>query len=177
MMSDDGLIALLTALVCRRCCCRWSFFALLLARAATNARACCTILVCARRGTSASCARLVSDAVLDNFVVAFFVVTPALPVEFLVASPRCNGEALFVLIHRWSFSNSVVLFFSTILGVRSTCLFVALAFARLYGAYCRACSTLHKTNDTSMIAIRDARNGSRRVTPSRTNRRTRTEQI
>jgi hypothetical protein len=37
----------------------------------------------------------VSDAVLDSFTAGFFGAMPAFPVEFRVASPRCNGEALF----------------------------------------------------------------------------------
>lgn len=90
-MSDNGLSGMAVALFC--CCgCWWRWWSFLVTIGRTIARV-CGILDCAL--ISASCPRRVSEAVLDNLTVGFFGAMPAFPVEFRVASPRCNGEALF----------------------------------------------------------------------------------
>lgn len=92
-MSENGLSGMAVALFC--CCgCWWRWWSFLVTIGRTIARV-CGILDCAL--ISASCPRRVSEAVLDNLTVGFFGAMPAFPVEFRVASPRCNSEALFSL--------------------------------------------------------------------------------
>jgi len=108
-MSENGLSCTVIALFC--CCgCWWRWWSFLVTIGRMIARV-CGILDCAL--ISASCPRRVSEAVLDNLTVGFFDVIPAFPVEFRVASPRCNREALFfVMFHYDSF---VIIFPSTVL--------------------------------------------------------------
>lgn len=109
MMSDSGLSGMLGAALfcCGCCCCCWwrCWWSLLATIGRTSARV-CGILDWAL--ISASCPRRVSEAVLDNLTTGFFGAIPAFPVEFRVASPRCNSEVLFigifVMIHlSWHF--------------------------------------------------------------------------
>jgi len=107
MMSDSGLSGMLVAALFCCCCCWWRCWWSLLGTIGRTSARVCGILACAL--ISASCPRRVSEAVLDNLTAGFFGVIPAFPVEFRVASPRCNSEALlrFIMIHSsWYFSPS-----------------------------------------------------------------------
>lgn len=116
-MSDNGLSGTVVALFC--CCdCWWRWWSFLVTIGRTIARV-CGILDCAL--ISVSCPRRVSEAVLDNLTVGFFGVMPAFPVEFRVASPRCNSKALFSLTFHYD-SFVIIILPSTVQCFMTSCI-------------------------------------------------------